>query len=317
MGKAHIIAGIDIGGTSVKIGLFDEQKKMVCNSEIPTRKALGFESVVNDIYKGIDNLLMDLNQTSYELNAIGVGVPGIVNGEGIVNHGANLGADRIELYKLLKDRFGDCSIKIANDANTAALGEVAYGAAKGFENVIMVTVGTGIGAGIIINGKIYAGKMGLAGEIGHMIVNDNENSPCGCGRFGCLEQYASATGITRLAKKMFNETVTTKEIFQLSERGNELAQNVLAISADYLGKALANAATAIEPEAFIIGGGVANAGESYRRKVERAYKKYALLQTKHIPILLAELGNKAGMYGAMEMSAEEDRDDRKQNDIAI
>ena len=300
--------GVDIGGTTVKIGLFDKGGSVLDKWEIPTRKENAGENVLPDVADSIRAKLSEKNISMDEVAGIGVGVPGAVDSEGVLVNGAvNIGWGVFKLPEVL-GAYLDVPIQVANDANAAAFGEMWQGGGKGYRNMVAVTLGTGVGGGIIVDGKILTGATGAGGEIGHMHVEDHEEEPCGCKNKGCLEQYTSATGIVRLAKRRLaadeapsvlrEGEVSAKTVFDAVKAGDAVAIEVAEQFGEYLGKGLANVAAVANPEIFVIGGGVSKAGEVLLSYVEPVYQKYAFSACRGAKFALASLGNDAGIYGA-------------------
>lgn len=310
MGK--FIHGVDIGGTTVKMGLFNENGELIQKWEIPTIKDNGGSQILPDIAGAIKakNELLGIQMS--DVLGVGLGIPGPITSDGRVLKCANLGWGIFSVADEVRKLTGIQKVCIGNDANVAALGEQWRGGGRGFDNIVMVTLGTGVGAGIIIGGKIITGSNGAAGEIGHIPVNTNETRTCGCGKKGCLEQYTSATGLmsdARLAienndrpsKMREYKQLTGKEIFDAFKAGDEVASEVVNKYADYLGRGLAITAQVIDPQAFVLGGGVAKNGEIVAQIVKENYEKYVMFALKDKVFRLAELGNDAGIYGAARM----------------
>ena len=302
--------GVDVGGTTVKLGLFNDEGQVLDKWEIPTVKDNGGEKVLPDIAASIKNKMQEKNITVADLVGVGIGAPGAVNADGFMVNGAvNIGWGSFDLAETLKKELDlDVTVKAGNDANVAALGEMWQGGGKGFSNIVMVTLGTGVGGGIILGGKMLSGVNGAGGEIGHIQVNDDETEVCGCGRKGCLEQYTSATGIVRMANTLLNTTdrpsalrnvqyVSAKEVFDAAKQGDELAAEIVDRHGKCLGKALAQIACVVDPEVFVIGGGVSKAGTIITDTTEKYFKEYAFHACKNTKFTLATLGNDAGMYG--------------------
>lgn len=311
--KMKYCFGVDIGGTTVKMGLFDENGEILKKWEIFTRTEHGGEAVLPDIAEALLKCIKEQSISKDSIIGVGVGVPAAVKEESMVESTANLGWGYKEVRRELEELTG-LNVKIGNDANVAALGEIWKGGAKGYKNMVMVTLGTGVGGGIILDGRILVGSKGIAGEIGHLTVNEEETTVCGCERKGCLEQYASATGIVRLAKQrlagnhektMLNaETVTAKDVFDAVKAKDAVAIEIAEQFGFYLAKALNSIAIVVDPEVFVIGGGVSKAGEVLLQYIEKYYRKNALWSTKKIPIVLATLGNDAGICGAAKLAFE-------------
>lgn len=305
---ANYVFGVDIGGTTVKIGLFTIQGEMVEKWEITTRTDEGGKYILSDIAASVEDKLAEKKIEKSDVAGVGMGVPGPVKADGTVIKCVNLGWGIFnveeELSKLL-----DLPVKAGNDANMAALGEMWQGGGKGHKDIVMVTLGTGVGGGVILGGKILTGTKGAAGEIGHMTVEYDEEETCNCGTKGCLEQYASATGIVRLAKKQMVETsslakignLTAKDVFDEAKAGDAYALQIVDRFARYLGVALGNVAQIIDPEAFVIGGGVARAGSIITESIEKYYNDSVMFALRGKQFNLAELGNDAGIYGAVRM----------------
>ena len=303
--------GIDVGGTSVKCGLFQTDGVLVEKWEIPTRKENSGEAILPDIAKTILDKIAERKLDKEEIDGVGIGVPGPVNERGEVPCAVNLFWGFKEVTKELTELTGLPS-KAGNDANVAALGEMWQGGGKGYTGVVMVTLGTGVGGGIIHNGKIIPGANGAGGEIGHITVNTEEKDTCGCGRHGCLEQYASATGIVRMAKKLLAEKdaesslrgfepLTAKDIFDEAKKGDALALEAVEILGETLGMALSNIACVVNPQVFVIGGGVSKAGDILIDTVAKHFKEHAFASCRDTKFALASLGNDAGMYGCVQM----------------
>ena len=305
---ANYVFGVDIGGTTVKIGLFTTQGEMVEKWEITTRTDEGGKYILSDIAASVEDKLAEKRIEKSDVAGVGMGVPGPVKADGTVIKCVNLGWGIFnveeELSKLLA-----LPVKAGNDANMAALGEMWQGGGKGHKDIVMVTLGTGVGGGVILGGKILTGTKGAAGEIGHMTVEYDEEETCNCGTKGCLEQYASATGIVRLAKKQMVETstlakinnLTAKDVFDEAKAGDAYALHIVDRFARYLGVALGNVAQIIDPEAFVIGGGVARAGSIITESIEKYYNDSVMFALRGKQFNLAELGNDAGIYGAVRM----------------
>lgn len=302
--------GVDIGGTTVKIGLFNIDGTMLEKWEIPTNTADGGVAILDDVAASVLGKIAEKGIDKEEILGIGLGVPGPVDSTGVVHKCVNLGWGVFNVEEALSEKTG-LIVKAGNDANVAALGEAWQGGGKGYQNVVMVTLGTGVGGGIILNGKILPGTNGAAGEIGHIHVDDEEEECCGCGNKGCLEQYASATGIVRMAKKkLASETrqtvltekdpLTSKDIFDAAKDGDVVAEELVEQLCNVLGTTLARVSCVVDPEVFVIGGGVSKAGEILTEGVAKYYNINAFHASRNCKITLAKLGNDAGMYGSMK-----------------
>ena len=302
--------GVDIGGTTCKIGFFDTNGTLLDKWEIKTNTENNGESILSDVAKAVDNKLAQEAISKDDVQGIGIGVPGPVDSQGVVHRCVNLGWGVVNVAEELGNLTG-LKIKVGNDANVAALGEMWQGGAKGSKDVIMVTLGTGVGGGIIINGKIVTGSNGAGGEIGHIHVTDSVDKPCNCGNTGCLEQVASATGVVYLANKKLascdtpsvlrDGEVSAKSVFDAVKAGDAVAQEIAEEFGRYLGLACANIAGVVDPQVFVIGGGVSKAGKILFDYIEKYYKKYAFPSCKDAKFALATLGNDAGIYGAAKL----------------
>lgn len=304
---ANYVFGVDIGGTTVKIGLFTVAGELLDKWEITTRTDEGGKYILGDIAESIEAKLAEKEIDKSDVAGIGMGVPGPVKDDGTVLRCVNLGWGIFNVSEELSKLTG-LPVKAGNDANMAALGEMWQGGGKGCKNQVMVTLGTGVGGGIIINGKMLSGVNGAGGEIGHIQVNEAETDVCGCGRRGCLEQYTSATGIVRLANMALNNTdkpsslrkvqyISAKEVFDAAKNGDELANELVENHGKCLGKALAQIACTVDPELFVIGGGVSRAGSIIIETTEKYFQENAFHACKKTKFALATLGNDAGIYG--------------------
>lgn len=303
--------GVDIGGTSIKLGIFDAET-LIFKWEIATIKEKGFEGVLLDISESIKEKLKDLNYTLEDVKGIGMGVPGPVLSDGFVKVCVNLNWKDVYPAKTLSKIMNELPVFISNDANLAALGEAWQGGAKGHENSILITLGTGVGGGVVVNGKLITGSHGLAGEIGHIKVKENMRSSCNCGAFGCLEQLASATGIVNSAKEFLKDTeinsklrtydvFSAKDVIDLAKANDELAVKTIEYTSEYLGIAIANLSLIINPSVFVIGGGVSRAGQYLVDIIEKYYIKNSPISEDRAKVVLASLGNDAGIYGGAKL----------------
>ena len=303
--------GIDVGGTSVKEGLFDEDGNLLAKASVPTPPivdAAGFAAVT----EAIDQVVAKAQIPRAFVSGIGLAVPCPIPASGDAKVKANIAINLPELKIAIQEHCPDAVVKYENDANAAAMGEAWLGSAKGVQNVVMVTIGTGVGGGVIVNGDVVSGVVGAGGEIGHMCLNPAEERTCGCGGHGHLEQYSSATGVVRCMKKLLDANPDTactlrgkdfeaKDVFDAARAGDALAAREVDEMASTLGMALANIAATTDPEMFMIGGGVARAGEILFNPLVRHYKEYAFQSCKETPIKAASLGNDAGIYGAVRL----------------
>ena len=301
--------GVDIGGTTIKMSLFEMTGHMVDKWEIPTNTSDHGSSILDDVAAVIEGRLVSDGISKEDVEGIGIGVPGPVVEDSVVVCCVNLGWGRVDVAKELSEKTG-LKVRVGNDANVAALGEMWQGGGKGYKNVIMITLGTGVGGGIIIDGKIINGSNGAGGEIGHVFVDEAEEEKCGCGKCGCLEQYASATGIVRLAKRALAadgrdsalrsvENLSAKAVADAAKAGDALALEVLEKMGKILGTSLANAACIVDPEVFVIGGGVSKAGTIITEVIRKYYIERAFQSCRNADFALAQLGNDAGVYGCV------------------
>ena len=302
--------GVDVGGTSVKLGLFETEGKLLDKWEIPTRKENHGEQILPDVAASILGKLEEKKIRREAVAGVGMGIPAPVDSEGVVQQTANVGWGYKEVTRELSELLDGMRVEAGNDANVAAMGEMWLGAGRGEKNLVMVTLGTGVGGGVIVDGHMIVGHHGAGGEIGHICVNREEEDACGCGLHGCLEQYASATGIAKLARKALSgeheETVlhgepSAKDVFDAVKAGDALATRIADEFGRYLGGALASIAVVADPAVFVIGGGVSKAGPVLNPFVEKEFQKRAFFANKDTKIVLAELGNDAGICGAARL----------------
>ena len=293
--------GIDLGGTTVKIAYFDETGNMLDKWEIPTVTEGNGTQILPDIAASIRQYIDGNQIVETEILGLGIGVPGPVDSKGIVNKCVNLGWGVFNITDELT-RLTGFPVKAGNDANVAALGEFWKGGGQGCENMVFATLGTGVGGGIVIEGKLLHGTHGSGAEIGHMVLNKNETAVCGCGKRGCVEQYCSATGIVRLAGLHGMENVTCKDIFDAGKAGDKVALEVLDEYYEYLGEFLGTLCSVIDPEIVVLGGGVSKAGEVLLAGVEPYFHKYVFHAASNVKFSLASLGNDAGAYGAFKLA---------------
>ena len=286
--------GVDLGGTTVKIAFFTESGEMLTKWEIPTVTENDGKSILPDIAAAVLGYLEKEKITKSDVLGIGIGVPGPVDANGFVPACDNLGWRNIDVAGQLSSLTG-LPVKADNDANMAALGECWKG--SGCDNMVLVTLGTGVGGGIIINGKPLVGRTGAAGEIGHLVMNREETLVCGCGKRGCSEQYCSATGLVRMAK----DYDTAKDVFDAAKAGDENAQTVLEQYFAYLAELIANVCIVLNPEKVVIGGGVSKAGQPLLDGIARHFEKFIYHSSRDVEFALATLGNDAGAYGAFKL----------------
>lgn len=299
--------GVDIGGTTVKLGLFDKEGNIMDKWEIPTSKSSDGAEILPDVAGAIEAKMKEKGIEKTDVAGVGVGVPGPVDSKGVVYGTDNLGWGIFNVAEVLSGLTG-LPVKVENDANVAAFGEMWKGGGKGYSNLVMVTLGTGVGSGIIAGGNIVSGYTGGGGEVGHIHIEDAEEEPCGCGNKGCLEQYASATGIVRLAKRRLmkddapsilrKHNLSAKAVFDAVKAGDAVAIEIADAFGEYLGKGLAIIAAVVNPEVFVIGGGVSKAGEILFEYIRPHFLKYAYRVCRDTKFVLATLENDAGICGA-------------------
>lgn len=304
--------GIDVGGTTVKLGFLDETGALLAHWEIPTDCSEGGSHILGDIARAVEDYLRAAGVDRKDVIGIGVGVPGAVDNQGIVHRCVNLGWGIVDLQRDLS-RLTGLPVRAGNDANVAALGEAWLGGGRGRKNMVLATLGTGIGGGIIIDGKILHGAHGGGGEIGHIPLHPKEETECcGCGKRGCAEQYGSATGIVRTARRYLAahgessalrqaEPLTAKAVFDAAKAGDAAALAICELVFDDLGLFLADVCCVCDPEIVVLGGGVSKAGQILLDGVQKAFQKYIFHTGRDIPFALAALGNDAGTYGAFKL----------------
>lgn len=307
---SQYVFGVDIGGTTVKLGLFDTEGNLLDKWEIPTRTQESGSNILPDIAKAILQKMEEKHLTRNAVAGVGVGAPGPIDNQGVVHRAVNLGWGVFSIKDTLEEIL-KMPVMAGNDANVAALGEMWKGGGQGSRDLIVVTLGTGVGGGIIVDGKILTGVTGAGGEIGHIHVEDNETEKCGCGNTGCLEQYASATGVTRLANRKLAESekestlrggeVSAKTVFDAVKVKDALAMEVAEEFGKYLGNCLAAIAGVVNPEAIVLGGGVSKAGEILINYIKPYYEKNVFHGSRNVKFSLATLGNDAGIYGAAKL----------------
>ena len=306
--------GIDLGGTTAKVGLFTTTGDLLEKWEVPTDTSNAGEHILENLAAAILGKMAEKGLTAEQVEGVGIGVPGPILDSRIVPIVcANLGGwGKRNVSEELGGLLGGLKVLVGNDANVAALGEIWMGAAKGCSSAVMVTLGTGVGGGVIVNGKVIDGVHGAGGEIGHITVNRHETAVCGCGKHGCLEQYSSATGVVRCMKKLLDENPETpcvlrgtdfaaKDVFDAARNGDALAAREVDEMTDTLAVALASISATTDPEMFMIGGGVARAGDVLFDPLKKHYQEYAFRSCRETPIKQATLGNDAGIYGAVRL----------------
>ena len=302
--------GIDLGGTTVKLAFFREDGQLLHKWEIPTRTGDSGKHILPDIAGAVNAHLAQSGIPREDILGAGICVPGPVMADGTVNKCVNLGWGMFNVDRALSELTG-LPVRSGNDANVAALGECWLGGGKGCDDIVMVTLGTGVGGGIILGGKLLAGHHGCGGEIGHMVLHYDETETCGCGKQGCVEQYCSATGVVRMAKRRLVQTdapsalrregLTCKDVFDAAGAGDALAVEVTEEFYRNMAIFLANICATVDPEAIVIGGGVSKAGSVLLEGIARHFPRYAFHGTRSVRFSLATLGNDAGACGAFKL----------------
>ena len=304
--------GIDVGGTNVKVALVTDEGQIIYSDSVPTRAEMGYEYTVNNIKQAIYDLMKETNTQATDIEGIGFGFPGQVDYKtGVVKLLPNIpGWVNVPIAQIMEDEF-HIPTRIDNDARCAALGELFAGAGKGCENIVCVTVGTGVGSGIIINGKVVRGASNAAGEIGHIKLQMKDGLICGCGDTGCMEAYVSAPSIVAMAedyikggkstkyREMANPEISAYIVAEAAKAGDKVAQRIFKIMGEYLGIGLSSVVNLLNPERIIIGGGVADAGDIFLNPVRETIKSRAMeISGNAVEIVPAQLGNRAGVIGA-------------------
>lgn len=306
--------GIDLGGTTAKIGLFTTTGDLLEKWEVPTDTSDQGARILPNLAAAVQDKMAQRSLRPDQIEGVGLGVPGPVQDSSVVAIVcANLGGwGDCDAGAQLSQLLGGLRVQVGNDANVAALGEIWMGAAKGCRSAVMVTLGTGVGGGVVADGKLIEGAHGAGGEIGHITVNPQETAQCGCGKHGCLEQYSSATGVVRCMNKLLEQNpdipctlrgrdFAAKDVFDAARSGDKLAQQEVEDMTLTLALALGNIAAITDPEMFLVGGGVARAGDVLLEPLSRHYQANAFLSCRNTPIRLASLGNDAGIYGAVRL----------------
>ena len=306
--------GIDLGGTTAKIGLFTTTGDLLEKWEVPTDTSDQGARILPNLAAAVQDKMAQRSLRPDQIEGVGLGVPGPVQDSSVVAIVcANLGGwGDCDAGAQLSQLLGGLRVQVGNDANVAALGEIWMGAAKGCRSAVMVTLGTGVGGGVVADGKLSEGAHGAGGEIGHITVNPQETAQCGCGKHGCLEQYSSATGVVRCMNKLLEQNpdvpctlrgrdFAAKDVFDAARSGDKLAQQEVEDMTLTLALALGNIAAITDPEMFLVGGGVARAGDVLLEPLSRHYQANAFLSCRNTPIRLASLGNDAGIYGAVRL----------------
>ena len=303
--------GIDLGGTTVKLAYFNEEGQLLDKWEIPTNTSEGGKYILEDIAVAVKGYLKEKNIPDEDIIGLGIGVPGPVSRHGVVNRCVNLGWGVFNVNEQLSALTG-FPVRAGNDANVAALGECWKGGGQGYESIVLATLGTGVGGGIVVDGNILYGAHGAGGEIGHLVLNKDETVPCGCGKYGCVEQYCSATGIVRTARRHLNRSIhpsilrdvkdmTCKDIFDAAAADDVVAHEILERVYSQLAEFLSDVCCVVDPEVVVVGGGVSKAGEPLLKGISRHMHKYLFHAIRDLKFALATLGNDAGAYGAFKL----------------
>lgn len=309
--------GVDIGGTTCKIGLFLQEGRLLEKWEIPTEKENKGQGILEQVAKALEGKMQELGLNREDMLGVGLDVPGPVGKDGMVHQCVNIGWENYPAADLLRKRL-QMNVKICNDANAAALGEMWQGGGSGYADLVMVTLGTGVGGAVILDGKIIPGEHGIAGELGHIVINEKEQRTCACGKKGCLEQYASATGLVWIAEQLLQKAaqagtlkntglldkkrkLSAKSVFDAAKAGDEIALEAVEVLGKSLGKALGDVSCVINPQIYVIGGGVSRAGEMLLDVTEKYFRQEVLPAGRETKFALATLGNDAGMYGCFRM----------------
>lgn len=317
MAKPYVI-GIDMGGTNTAFGLVDARGTVLASSSIKTAKHADINDYIAELHEAIMRLVVE-NDAVDKINGIGVGAPNACYYTGVIADGVNLPwPTPIPLADLISEKFGIPCV-ITNDANAAAIGEMTYGVARGMKDFIMITLGTGVGSGIVINGQVVYGHDGFAGELGHVIMKRTNGRMCGCGRSGCLEAYCSATGVARTAREFLEirtedsllrnipiDEITSKDVYDCAVQDDKLAKEIFEYTGTILGEALADFCTFSSPEAFVLFGGLTKSGELIMKPVREAYEKNVMTCFKgKAKIVLSEMKESdAAVLGASALGWE-------------
>jgi glucokinase len=306
----NIYVGADIGGTAIKVGICNERGDLLQTFEGSTETDQGTDRILSNIAGYARQIVTESPYTWEQVVGVGVGIAGFMDiPKGFIKFSPNLPLTNVPLKDYMEATLNK-KVRVNNDANVAALGEAWGGAGRGVSSCVCYTLGTGVGGGIVVDGRLIEGFSGMGGELGHMsIVPDLEAIQCGCGKMGCLETVSSATGIIRMAKDAVErgdrttlslvETITAKDVIDAAKSGDEVAQRIVSRAAFYLGKSLAVVSVVVNPQRFILGGGVSAAGEFLFAQVREVFHKYAQDKAQEgVDIVAAELGNNAGVVGA-------------------
>lgn len=306
--------GIDVGGTNIKIGAFREDAQLLKKWMIPTDLSDNGRNILPDIANEIHHYLIT---SDYALRTIGIGIPGPVDQNGFIEKCVDLFWYNVNPVAVLSKEFPEAYIAVANDANAAAIGEYWYGAGEKYSSMMLITLGTGVGGGIILDGKILLGAHGLGGEIGHIAIVPNEEKRCNCGNRGCIDQVASATGIVRIMKNILKlrekapkyscqlksgQDFSAKDVVDLAKAGDPSALDCIQYCMEQLGRGMAIFSHAVDPEVYVIGGGVSEAGEIILEPIRKSYNQNIFLVQKGAEIKLSTLRNDAGIIGAFALA---------------
>ena len=303
--------GVDVGGTNVKIALVSDEGKIIYSNSIPTRAEMGYEHTINSMKDAIKDLLKETKLQASDIEGMGFGFPGQIDCQnGVVRLAPNIpGWVNIPIAKIMEEEFG-IATRVDNDVRTATLGELNYGAGVGCENLVCITVGTGIGSGLVVNGKLVRGANNAAGEIGHIKLNMQGGPLCGCGDRGCLEAYASGPSIVAMAeeyikggkstkyRELANPEITPYIVAVAAKEGDPVARQIFRVMGEYIGMGLVSVVNLLNPEKIIIGGGVADAGDILFDPIKETIAKRAMTIQREVEIVHAQLGNTAGVIGA-------------------
>lgn len=305
--------GVDIGGRSMKFGLFTNEGELINKSSIPTHTENAGATILPDLANHLEKMFEKFELNDDNLEGVGIGIPGPILNKSIVKTAVNLGWKETTNVKEYLEKRLNTKVLVENDANVAALGELWKGAGEGVNNLVMITLGTGVGGGIVVDGKIVSGTTGSAGEVGHMPMLEHPlKRTCGCGGNRCLEQVASATGLEHSATEYLFEhddesklrnvdNIDSKIIFEYAQNGDEVAETIINDYVNHLARGLGILSAIVDPEMFVLGGGVSNAGDYLLDKLQKSYKELAFSVTRNVIFKIAELGNDAGMYGAAKL----------------
>lgn len=318
--------GIDVGGTTVKYGLFQENGKCVDRHAHPTAADAGYERLIDELAEEIPALYKKHQLNPNQIIGVGIGLPGPVINDSTISVGVNISLEKeLNMGKVLTKRI-NLPVIVANDANVAALGEQWQGAGSKHNSLVLFTLGTGVGGGVVIDGKIISGTNGSGGELGHMpILEEPSQRTCGCGSKSCLELMCSATGIKAQVRELleasdepstlrnYNGHYDARAVFSAARNGDKLSMEIVETTSYYLGKACAVIAAVVDPELFVIGGGVSNAGDLLLEPTRAHYQNMVFSPMKDTPIIKAQLGNNAGIYGAAKLALDRNKAKKKQS----